>query len=573
MRPNRLKLIICLLLVVATVLVFLQVKNHGFVNYDDHKYVTDNHHVRAGLTWEGVKWAFTTTHASNWHPLTWLSHMLDCELYGLNAGWHHVTNLLFHIVNTLLLFLILNRMTGALWRSAFVAALFALHPLHVESVSWVAERKDVLSTFFWMLTVWAYIRYVERTGIKTYLLVLLFFALGLMAKPMLVTLPFVLLLLDYWPLGRLRLGQSHQDSALRVQETPVIHLIWEKVPLFVLTAISSVVTFYAQQAGGGMQSLEVLPFQIRFASTIVAYIGYIGKMLWPTHLAVFYPHAGMPPTWQTLGAGLLLTCISVLVIWTASRSPYLAVGWLWYLGTLMPVIGLVQVGGQAMADRYTYVPLIGLFIIIAWGVAEFAARWRFKREILVTCTAAVFLALAIGTWSQGRYWQNSITLFEQALDVTTSNHVAHSNLGLALADQGRHEEAVSHFVEAVRIKPEFVEAHNNLGVVLAGQGKHEEAVSHFVEAVRISPYNVEVRYNLGLALAGLGRFKKAITQLSEAVAISPHDSEAHKNLSQAYWLVGDKGSALREYEIVKGLDVELAKQLLVWMRVSTPDHP
>ncbi len=529
MRANRLKLVICLLLIVATIAVFWQVYNHDFVNYDDNLYVTENRHVQAGLTWEGIIWAFTTTHASNWHPLTWLSHMLDCQLFGLNAGGHHLTNLLFHIANTLLLFLVFNRMTGAIWRSAFVAALFALHPLHVESVAWVAERKDVLSTFFWMLTMWAYARYAERPGIKIYLLVFLFFALGLMAKPMLVTLPFVLLLMDYWPLGRLQLGQSIKESTLKIQALPILRLVWEKVPLFVLTAVSSVVTYCAQQAGGSVESL--LPFQMRVGNALAAYINYIGKTIWPLHLAVFYPHVRVVPIWL---AGLLLMCISFFVIRVGRRSPYLSVGWLWYLGTLVPVIGLVQVGGQAMADRYTYVPIIGLFTIIVWGVAELVAKWRCQKFVLSISVGVVLLGLAMGTWLQLTHWHNSVTLFKHTLDVTPNNYLAHNNLGVALSEQGRIEEAMKQYRKVVEINPNYAMAYYNLGLALGQQGRFEETIGYFVKALQIKPNYAEAYYNMGVSLGKMGNYPEELKAYKRAINVKPDYAEAYCNLGAAY---------------------------------------
>jgi tetratricopeptide (TPR) repeat protein len=543
MRPNRLKLIICLFLTLSTISVFWQVRNHDFLNYDDELYITENRHVQAGLTWEGTTWAFTTFHASNWHPLTWLSHMLDFQIYGLSPAGHHLTNLLFHIANTLLLFFVLNRMTGALWRSAFVAALFALHPLHVESVAWVAERKDVLSTFFWMLTMWAYIRYAERPGIKTYLLVFLFFAFGLMSKPMLVTLPFVLLLMDYWPLGRLRLHSlsTSKQSNLRVQETPLFRLVWEKAPLFALTAVSSVVTFYAQQAGGSVAALDKLPLNARIANGLVAYISYMGKMIWPSQLAVFYPHEDMVAVWQAAGAGLLLACISILAICVARRFQYLAVGWLWYLGTLVPVIGIIQVGEQAMADRYTYVPFIGLFIIIAWGVADLAARWRYRRSILSIFTGVLCLVLMIGTWLQVRHWQNSVTLFEHALDVTTNNFVAHYNLGEALEDNGRLEEAIGHFHKALQIKPNNAKAYYGIGTVYGKLGNYQEALSALKQAIFLKPDYAEAYTNLGAVYGGMNLYSKAVWALKEAVRLNPDDKVAQQNLKIAYEIIRKQG--------------------------------
>jgi hypothetical protein len=544
MRPNRLKLIICLFLIVATTSVFWQVGSHDFVNYDDNQYITENQHVQAGLTWKGIAWAFTTTHASNWHPLTWMSHMLDCQLFGLKSAGHHFTSVLFHVANTLLLFLILNRMTGALWRSAFVAALFALHPLHVESVAWVSERKDVLSTFFWMLTMWAYIRYAERRGLKTYFLVLLFFALGLMSKPMLVTLPFVLLLMDYWPLGRLRLHSlsTPKQSNLRIRETPLFPLVWEKVPLFALTAVSSVVTFYAQL--GPIASLDKLPIDVRVTNALVSYVSYMGKMIWPQRLAVFYPHAGMPPMWQVILACLLLVGITVFAIRTARRSPYLPTGWLWYLGTLVPVIGIVQVGAQSMADRYTYIPLIGLFIIVSWGTADLVKRWRYQRHILSISGGVVLLALAIGTWSQARHWQNSVTLFTNALDVTSNNYLAHYNLGKAYGELGRFQEEFKEYQETIRINPRFARAHYNIGVLFGKMGNYSEELKAYERAIRLQPDYAKAYSNLGVVYAEKGLYAKAIRAFKEAVRLNPDDRVAQQNLRMAYEKVKEQNPSI-----------------------------
>jgi hypothetical protein len=437
---TRHDILVCLFLAIAITAVYWQVGNHEFVNYDDDKYVYDNQYVKSGLTSEGIKWAFTATHASNWHPLTWLSHMADCQIYGLNPKGHHLTSVFFHILNSILLFLIFRRMTGALWKSAFVAALFALHPLHVESVAWVAERKDVLSTFFWMLTVGSYVWYVERRGTGRYLLALLFFSLGLMAKPMLVTLPFVLLLLDYWPLGRFQVKKP--DTVQRTDEKPpkdtkrkkkkfpkhplknAVHenkiitpnyqwsgalpLIWEKIPFFLLVIGSSIVTFYAQQSGGAVRSFDVLPFTVRIFNAFVSYVSYIGKMLWPLNLAVLYPYFGMPAWWKVAGAFFLLAFISFIAIRTVKQHPYFAIGWLWYLGTLVPVIGLVQVGIQSMADRYTYIPLIGIFIIIVWGISDLAARWQYRRIFLAISAGCVLSALTILTSLHLQYCKTAL---------------------------------------------------------------------------------------------------------------------------------------------------------------------
>ena len=533
-RRHFLTALVSLSLIAATLAVFGQIRNHPFLNLDDNAYITENRHVQSGLTLGGVTWAFTATQAGNWHPLTLLSHMLDCQLYGLNPSGHHLTNLVFHIASTLLLFLVLERMTGALWRSAFVAALFALHPIHVESVAWVAERKDVLSTFFWMLTMWTYVHYVERPGFNRYLLVLLSFVLGLLSKPMLVTLPFVLLLVDYWPLGRFQFGRLSGDRKSHTfklsdtgdQKSIVLRLIREKAPFFVLCAISSIMTIFAQQKAGALASLEITPLGTRIFNALVSYVRYIEKMVWPRHLAVLYP-LERQPIWEVLGSGLLLVCVSFLVIRVARKLPYLVVGWFWYLGTLIPVIGIVQVGSQALADRYTYVPLIGLFVMVAWSIPDILVGWRFRKVVLSLSTGLLLLPLMIITNFQVKYWQNNIALFEHTLAVTSNNYIIHNNLGTVLAGQGKTQEAFAHFAEALRIEPDFAEAHNNLGGFLASQGKIQEAIAHFAEAVRLkSDY-----------------------------------AQAHINLGMAYLVIGDKNSALGEYKILEKINPDLAKKL------------
>jgi Flp pilus assembly protein TadD len=525
----RSELLICLFLVVSILCVYWQVRNYPFINYDSRKYVTENHYVKAGLTSKSMAWSFTAVRASNWHPLTWLSHMLDSQLYGMNPGRHHLTNVLFHILNTLLLFFVLKRMTGALWRSGFVAALFALHPLHVESVAWVAERKDVLSTLFWMLTLWSYTRYVERSNFYRYLLVLLLFSFGLMAKPMLVTLPFVLLLLDYWPLRRFQLGLPG-DRNNPQQKHFNFGLIREKIPLFFLSAASCIVTYIVQKSGGAVNSLVAIPFESRIANAVVSYVGYIVKMILPHNLAVFYPYPKFIPLWKVAGAGFLLVIVSAVVFRMKRTKPYLAVGWLWYIGTLVPMIGLVQVGLQAMADRYTYVSLIGLFIIIAWGIPDIVSKWRYKRIGLVATIAITLSILIITTRLQIRYWSSSTNLFEHALDVTVDNSVAHVNLGEALAKQGKTDAAVRHYFDALRLKPDLVIPHLNLGVALRGQGKLIEAVDHFSTALQIKPDCAEAYYELGVTLEKQGHFDAAVRHYSRALRIKPEFTEVHKNL-------------------------------------------
>lgn len=525
----RPELLVCLFLVIAILVVYWQVRNFQFVNYDDRQYVTKNHHVQAGLTIESVRWSFTAIHASNWHPLTWLSHMLDCQIYGMNPGRHHMTNVLFHILNTLLLFLVFKRMTGGLWQSGFVAALFALHPLHVESVAWVAERKDVLSTFFLMLTVWSYTRYVEDSEFIKYLLVILFFIMGLMAKPMLVTLPFGLLLLDYWPLKRFQLCSS--GGKKHTLKKPFYwDLIWEKTPLFLLSAVSSIGTYFVQKSSGAVNSLAAIPFHTRIANAMVSYVSYIGKMIWPNNLAVLYPYPESKMLWKAAGAVLFLIVVSVVAFRMRRTKPYVAVGWLWYLGTLVPVIGFVQVGVQAMADRYTYVPLIGIFIIIAWGVHDWVTKWRYRRIGLVATTTAILAILIITARLQVRYWSNSVTLFEHTLDVMVDNSVAHLNLGEALAEQGKINAAVIHYYEALRIKPGLVAPHLNLGVALKNEGKFNEAIDHFTTALRLKPDCAEAQYELGDTLNKKGDFAGAVKHYQEAIRIKPDYPEAYNNI-------------------------------------------
>ena len=537
---------IWLILITAVLLVYWQVGDHEFINYDDNVYITDNAQVQKGLTSKGIIWAFTTSHTGNWHPLTWISHMLDCELYGLNPRGHHLTNVLLHMANAILLFVVLRWMTGAIWRSGLVAALFALHPLHVESVAWAAERKDVLSTFFWLLTMVAYVHYVNRPGGKRYLLVLVTFFLGLMAKPMLVTLPFVLLLLDYWPLNRFKpraVTGSVEDQSLGFQSSgddklPILKAVMEKTPLFLMSLFSCVVTVMAQQEAGAISTLEIVPFKLRIANGLVSFVAYMGKMIWPQDLAVFYPHPISDlQIWKPVAAGLFLLIVSTVALWVAQRCRYVLVGWLWYLGTLVPVIGLVQVGEQAMADRYTYVPLIGLFIVVVWGFADLVKGWRSRRWVVSVSAAVMVLALMAGSWLQVAHWKSSVKLFKHALDATSNNYVAHYNLGNALALQGKLTGATSHYNKALQINPDHAEAHLNLAVGLDRQGKHQEAIQHYAEVLRISPHDAQSHNNLGVALAEQGRLKEAVAHFTEALRIDPNFKEAQRNLDLSLGLM------------------------------------
>ena len=573
-------LLLCLVLTIAILSLFWQVQNHGFVNLDDDLYVTANPHVQAGLTVDGIVWAFTTTHASNWHPLTWLSHMADCHLFGLSPGAHHFTNVLLHVGNTLLLFLVFYRMTWAVWKSAFVAGLFALHPLHVESVAWIAGRKDLLSTFCWLLTIGLYLRYVKCPRYNRYLLVLLSFSLGLMAKPMLVTLPFVLLLLDYWPLGRLESTNSSlttksdtgKSTVFWSRRSLILRLVLEKIPLLGLTTVSSIVTFLAQRSGGALESLNTIPLNVRLANAFVAYVRYMEKTIWPHDLAVFYPHPGRSlPMWQVAGAVLLLISITVLVLRTVRSHPHLTIGWLWYLGTLVPVIGIVQVGAQALADRYTHVPLIGLFIVMAWGLPDMLARWSHRRAALATLTAGLLVALMICSLLQVRYWQNSSTLFRHTLEVTTNNWLAHNNMGLAVASEGDSAGALAHYRKSLLINPNNAPAHNNLGIALAQHKSPLEARIHFDQALYLKPDLADAHYNLGVLLMKNGEIDDAIFHYQQALQSKPDDPQIHNNMANALLRRGDVCAAIFHYREAlrlepastttrKNLEVALAMQ-------------
>jgi len=461
---------------VATFCIYSQVQDHEFINLDDDKYVTESSLVQAGLTNENIIRVFTTTHYGGWFPITSISYMLDYQLYGLNPKGYLLTNLFFHIANSLLLFLVLFRMTGAIWQSAFVAAMFAFHPLNVESVAWAAERKNVLSTLFWLLTMWAYIHYAEKPTVKRHGLVFLFFTLGLMSKPMLVTLPFVLLLLDYWPLGRLKLEQGGSNSDASAKSTyhvksEFLKLMLEKVPLFALATGSSIITFISQQSGGKAINANNLSLPTRLTNAMVSYLEYLQKMIWPEKLAVFYPHPGNTlAVWKGILCGMALVGITIISIRLIRKAPYFAVGWFWYLGTLVPVIGIVQVGSQAMADRFTYIPLIGIFIIVAWGLPELISKWPYKEKVLSISVGLIIFTLLITTWRQVSHWKNSITVFKHAIRVTDKKYpgfsVAHNNLGNALVRAGMTEEAIDYYKEAIRIRPGFTAAQKNLETAL-----------------------------------------------------------------------------------------------------------
>lgn len=531
-------------LALITLVTYIRVGTFEFDNYDTDRYIYENSQVKKGLTVEGVRWAFTTTQASNWHPLTWLSHMLDVHLYGLNPGAHHLTNLWFHIANTIVLFLVLSMMTRDLWPSSFVAALFALHPLHVQSVAWLAERKDLLCTFFGLLTIGSYVRYVQYPKIGRYVPVIVFFMLGLLAKPMIVTLPFAMLLLDYWPLRRLQFETPQTISGRAPRASSAISLVVEKIPLLVLSSLSCMVTLYAQASGGAISSLDIHPLSVRLCNALVSYGSYIGKMFWPVKLAVFYPHPGVPPTWQIIASGLTVAVLTLLSIRFVKSHPWFIVGWLWFLGTLIPVIGLVQVGVQAMADRYTYVPLIGLFIIISWGLFSLMDRRPLKIAGKALITVVILGALTAVSWKQVGYWQNSITLFERDLAVTKNNYVAHNNLGHRLMELGEPKEAIMHYKKALASNPMFETAHLNLGVVYSSQNKLTEAIYHYAKALEIKPDYAAAYNNMGNALYRLGKSDQAVPNYLKALRINSEYAEAYNNLGAALIRLGDVKGAV-----------------------------
>ena len=535
MRRNAL---LCLVLACITLGVFWQVKDHQFINYDDPLYVTNNPHVKEGLTGKNILWALTTTAASNWHPLTWLSHMADVEAFGLNPRGHHLMNVFIHTASTLLLFLLLAKITMAPWQSLFATALFALHPLHVESVAWVAERKDVLSGFFWFLTLFFYAGYVKHRTVKFYLLTLFSFVVGLMTKPMLVTLPLVMLLLDYWPLNRFESEEIlHGVSAPLGAYEPLPTLVEEKIPFLLLSLLSAVVSMYAQRSGGAMSSLETVGLVFRIENAFIAFAKYVIKTIWPQHLAFLYPFPLSIPRWQVLVSGVTLILVMIATIRLKRQKPYLFVGWLWFLITLLPVIGIIQVGSQSMADRYTYIPLIGLFIMVGWGIPDLLRGVRQRSAILAILSILVLSALGLNTRRQLGYWRDDISLYRHTLSVTSNNYIILNNLGIALAGRGDAAAAIQAYQEALRIWPRSVTAHVNLGAALADQGKLDEAIRHYQEALRLKPDDTLARTNWsktlnnrGVELAQQGRMDEAIHYFNEALRIDPEFADGHFNL-------------------------------------------
>ena len=588
-RFGTVELWIMATLALATLGIYCQVVSHQFINFDDDLYVRDNAMVNAGVTLKGITWAFTTFHSANWHPVTWLSHMIDCQLFGLSAGKHLLVSVFIHVANTLLLFVFLNKVTGSKWRSATVAALFALHPLHVESVAWISERKDTLSTFFGFLCLLAYARYVENFSARSYSLVVLWLALGLMAKPMIVSWPFLLLLLDYWPLRRVSWQAAETLKSFTASLWPLIR---EKLPLFCLAFGSMVVTYIAQVRGEAVAGLTAAPLSWRLANALVAYAKYLLLTVWPHDLAIYYPAPEQTaPVWQWGIALVLLVTVTTLALRNVRKRPYLATGWFWFLGTLIPVIGFVQVGSQAMADRYTYVPSVGLFVLIIFGLADLAHAWQVRRSWLAPAAVFSVLILASLTIVQISRWRDSETLFNYVLSVTSDNRVVQNNLGSALGQQGKHAEAIPHFEEALRIKPDYLDAlenmglaflnlgkhgeamtvyqralavkpdsgkmHLGLGEALAGQGKNDDALEEFLRAGQLAPNDFDVRINLGQMLTRQNRYSEAIANLNEALRLNPNSAEAHNDLGIAFIMTGHPEESLRHFSMAIQLKPEM----------------
>lgn len=550
-----------LLLIAGTVWVYWPVLDFGTVNFDDPDYLEDNPGVLQGLSAEGAAWAFTTGHASNWHPLTWLSHMLDVELFGTDWGAHHGVNLALHVGSTLLLFLFWWRATGRWWGTVGVAALFALHPLHVESVAWLSERKDVLSGLLAWLTLLAYLGWVRKPGAGRYALLMAVFGAGLMAKPMLVTLPCVLLLLDFWPLNRLHFEEDKIPTmgSMAAELWPRVR---EKLPLFALAALSAVVTVGVQRAGGTVSTLGNVPFLERLANALVTYAAYLGQMLWPAELAALYPHPGMPSTGTILLAVLVLAGVSAWVVWRWWNEPFLLTGWLWYLGMLVPVVGLVQVGAQARADRFTYLPLVGIFVMLTWSGARWLERFEGSRRRMAERSVAVVVILLLTACSlqarqQVRVWQDSETLFRHALEVTDDNYLMASFLGITLMGEGELNEAEDYLRQAVEIKPSYAEGHNNLGILDQRRGRMAPAAEHFRTAIGYDPEHADAHNNLANALGDLGRPQEALAHYRRALELEPDNASAEHNLGLTLAQAGRPTEAVEHFRAALRLDPQL----------------
>ncbi len=545
--------LIGLILLAITVAVYYPVYGFDFIDLDDDGYVYRNEQVQAGITIEGAAWALRTHTMANWHPVTWFSYMVDSELFGMAPGGFHLTNLAFHLANTLLLFILLRYTTSRLWPSAFVAALFALHPLHVESVAWISERKDVLSTFFWILCTLVYVRYTKNINIVRYCGVVILFILGLAAKPMLVTLPIVFLLLDYWPLQRVPVAY-HANFNCPSKAVSFKYLLLEKVPLLIISFLFGLITLVAQAKFSAVQSFEMLPLTTRLANALVSYIGYLTKMVWPVSLTVLYSYPDYIPATTVTIALLLILSVSTFAFLLRQRCPYFIFGWSWYLVTLLPVIGIIQAGNQAMADRYTYVPLIGIFIIMAWGVPDIIAKWNVSKKVLPFTALVLLVTLAIATRNQVHYWQDSVTLFRHTLSLTKDNYLAQNGLALGYEKQGRLDAAIEHYREALRISPGFATARYNLGNVYLELGKIDGAIEQYRLVLKSNPETPYVLNNLGKALVAAGRIPEALQQLRRAVNLMPGNLAFCSNMGVAMVFNGELVAAEKVFKEILRLD-------------------
>lgn len=577
MKKKNIYIIVALLIIVSLVS-FGRIAVNNFINFDDPGYITKNYIVQSGLNLQTVKWAFSTTYLSYWHPLTWLSHALDWSLFGDYAGGHHLVSLLLHIGTVLLLFLFLNKTTNNTWASAFAAVFFAIHPLRVESVAWASERKDILSMFFGIASVYAYAFYAEDLKISKYFLCLILFALSMMSKPMLVTLPFVLLLLDYWPLQRLKTPSDAHKNVLNT----TARLIWEKIPFFILTVILSIITLWAQKKEGSVSSMDIVPFITRTANAIISYAAYLEKTFWPVHLSVFYPYNFFLPLWEVIISGIILTLITLTVIYYIKKLPFLLVGWFWYLGTLIPVIGLIQTGRQAMADRYTYLPSIGIAMILAWGIPFLFKREDIRKKILLPAALFILVTFSFLTWIQCGYWKSSIILFKHASRAINNNDLAlknfgadftqlgqyqfqreiqaynkavrlnpdnaeiYYNRGIAYSKIGQYQNAISDYNEAIRLKPDYVEAYNNRGNIYGQHGQYQLAIEDFNKVIGINPNHFRAYNNRGLACSEMGQYQSAVKDFSKAISLKPDYANAYNNRAFSFFMLGDKISGCKD---------------------------
>lgn len=540
---------IIILLIVACLAAFGRIAGNDFINFDDDLYITQNIHIQSGINQESIRWAFTTVHSSYWHPLTWLFHMLDWQLFGVKAGGHHLVSLLFHIGAVIFLFLFLNKTTNNIWPAAFAAAFFAIHPLRVESVAWASERKDVLSMFFGMATLYAYAFYAESTRLSKYLLCLILFVLALMSKPMMVTMPCVLMLLDYWPLGRWQKAMDEQGKKFIAARG----LILEKIPFICLTIVFSILAFWAQNKVGCMVNMENIPFAERFSNAIISYVAYLMKTFWPVNLAVFYPIESSLPLWKVIISGILLILITLAVLYYVKKLPFLFTSWFMYLGTLVPVIGLVQVGEQAMADRYTYLPSIGIAIMVVWGMSALINNEQIRKKFLFPAAIAVLAALAILTYNQCGYWKNSAILCSHALHVTKNNYKMHHNLGTSFFKEGKIKEAIYHFDQAIRINPNN-RSYNGRGEIYARAGRYQQALDDFNNAISLNVRDADGYYNRGLTYDIIGQHQLAIADFNRAISLKSDHVNAYNNKGIIYARLGQHQQAIDDF--TKAISIE-----------------